>query len=343
VLVEKGAGENAGIPDDTYREAGAEIVDRETAWAQCFAVKYKVPQPEEFGFFHKDLHLATNFHAEDDPVLTQRMCESGMTGYGFEFFENEDGSLPATTHDDEIAGKTAIFYGAYLLQQHFGGSGTLLTHVAGTTPPKALVIGHGDVGGAAARTAAALGCRVTVLGRNWSRLRKFAGTVPPNVTCRLNSPEVLSEEVKDADLVVGAILISTYDTPPMLDRGHLKTMKKGSMIIDITCGWGDGLGWMPSFHRQTSHEDPIYEVDGVLHCKIDALPAKMPATASEAASTNLTPHLIALGDAIYSGGTYPPAEKGKIVANGEVTHPVMIRTLDLRRRYRGETRETEDA
>lgn len=164
----------------------------------------------------------------------------------------------------------------------------------GAPLPKVVVIGYGDVGGAAARTAAALGCQVTVLGRNIVRLRTFESTVPPTVTCRINSPEVLTEELRDADLVIGAILISTYDTEPMLTRDHPQVMKPGSMIMDVTCGYGDGMGYMPTFHRQTTHDHPVDLVDGTVHCKIDSLPSKVPRTASQATSATMCPHLVRL-------------------------------------------------
>lgn len=308
----------------------------ETAWNKPYVVKYKAPEPQEYKYFRKDLTLGAYFHAEDEDVLVHHMCEANMTAYSFEFFETPQGHLPMATADDEIAGKLAILYGAYLLQTHHGGSGVLLSHVPGAPQPKVLVIGYGDVGGAAARTAAALGCKVVVLGTSVVRLRKFESTVPPTVTCRINSPEVFEEEIRDADLVVGAILISTYDTEPMLERRHLKLMKPGSMIVDVTCGYGDGLGWMPTFHRQTTHDDPVYVVDGILHCKVDSLPAKVPATASPATSATMTPHLINLGNALFGGELDALAESGKIVANGEITHPYIRQHLDKKaQRSRG--------
>lgn len=327
VLVEAGAGEGSGAGDRDYEAAGAAVVAQEQAWAQRYLVKYKCPEPEEYRFMHTNLTLAGSLHAEGNEALLSAFCQSGATAYTLEYFVTPEGIRPLPVTDMEIAGRTAFLYGAYHLQTHFGGSGILLSHIHGVARPRVLVIGYGNVGGAAARAAAAFGCEVTVLGTNRAKLRQFASTMPPGVSCLINTPESFDAEIAKADLVLGAILISLEDTPAMLDKHHLKMMKPGSMIIDITCGHGDGKGWMPTFPRGTKHEDPVYVVDGILHCKIDRIPSHLPATASQAKSVNVAPYLIDLGNAIYSGRSDPLAETGKIVERGRIVNAYMRSTL----------------
>ena len=242
--------------------------------------------------------------------------------------QDADGIFPLSVASSEIAGKLAILHGAYYLQRHFGGAGILLAGVVGLKPPKVLVIGHGNAGGAAARLAATLGANVVVLGTNRERLRRFQATVPSSVTCYVNSPEVLARELPEADLVIGAILISTYDTPPIIDEDLVKCMKKGAVIVDITCGYG--TGYLPTGDQFTSFGHPVTERHGVLHCKIKNLPAAVPVTTNEAVSTLITPYLIALGNAIFDDGIYDPVSvSGKIVEHGIIVHPEVERNMKM--------------
>lgn len=323
VWVETGTGAELGIPGSAFADSGAHVLSQDRIWAAAYVVKYKTPQPEEFRYFRRDLTLASSFHAEGEAAMVRVMCESGMTAYSLEYCVTPDNIIPLPRSDMEITGKLAFIQGAYLLQTHYGGSGVLLAHIPGADDPKVLIIGHGKVGGAAARAAAALGCDVTVLGRDRTRLREFAATVGPTVACRLNSSEVLDEELPKADLVMGAILIATEDTPPMIEKRHLAMMKKGSLLMDVTCGYGNGVGWMPTFSRTSSFEDPVYEVDGVLHYKMDRIPSRVPRTASQAKSRNITPYMIDLGDAIYAGRANAFFDTGKIVEGGMITHPYL--------------------
>lgn len=318
VFVETGIGAKIGFPDGDYEAGGTNILSCDRVWEKPYVVKYKAPQPDEFRYFRDDLTLATSFHPEGEEAMITLMCRSGMTGYSLEYAVTPDNIRPLPVTDMEIAGKLAFIQGAYLLQTHFGGSGVLLSHIPGVKPAKVLVIGHGNVGGSAARFAAAAGCDVTVLGRNRARLRQFAATVPGNVRSRLNGPDVIDEEIREADLVIGAILIATEDTPAMIERRHLATMKKGSLIMDVTCGYGDGKGWMPTFRSTTTIENPVYEVDGVLHFKMDRMPSRMPRTASEARSKGIAPYLIELGQLIFAGEASGLFDSCRIVSEGKI-------------------------
>jgi len=254
--------------------------------------------------------------------------ETQCTAYSYEFFKTLEGIFPLSVASSEIAGKVAVIYGAYHLQAHLGGSGVLLAPVVNVKPPKVLVIGYGNAGGAAARLAVAMGAQVTILGTNKERLRAFQATMPSGTRCLLNSREVLEKEIIDADLVIGAILISTYDTPAMLDELLVQKMKKGSMIVDVTAGYGSG--YMPTFDRSTNFENPVYERFNVLHCKIDVLPLAYPATTVDAMSQHLAPYLIELGESLYDSSVKNPTSlAGKIISQGEVMHSEVRRHMDF--------------
>jgi alanine dehydrogenase len=335
VFVERDAGTGIGYSDNDYRAVGANIVDTKEAWyISPFAVKYRAPTPEEFKFLHKGLHLGAIYHAEGDKSLIQVLCESGITAYSYEFFQTPDGIFPLSVPGSEIAGKLAILYGAYYLQSHTGGAGILFSHVVGVQPPKVVIIGYGNAGAAAARLSIAMGAEVVVLGTHPERLRRFQATVPSSVKCYLTSPEVLEQELPTADLVLGAILISTYDTPSLIGENLVRRMKKGSVIIDITCGYG--VGYLPTFPHFTTFEEPMVERFGVLHCKIDILPSAVPKTASQAISHVITPYLIALGNSLFDPSAHDSiSAAGKIIEAGRILHPEVQRHMDMRSRMEG--------
>lgn len=330
VLVESGAGALSGCADADYAKAGARIVSTEEAWTGSdYVLKYKAPGEAEQKYFRPGMHLGAFMHAEGNPPMTEAMRASGMTAYAYEFFHTASGVYPLPTSDNEISGKMAVLYGAYHLQSHLGGNGVFLPRVPGAKPAKVLVIGYGNAGGGAARLASQMGAEVTVLGTRREGLRTFEASVPASVRCRLNTPEVLAEELPEADLVVGAILISTYDTPAMIGEDMLAEMKRGAMIVDVTCGYGPG--YLPTFDRLTVHEDPVYIRHGIVHCKIDAMPASFPTTAAQATSANITPYLVDLGDMIYGGEGCgaPGVQQGMIVQDHKVVHPEVIRNLEM--------------
>lgn len=331
VFVETGAGQLSGYSDETYRDVGAEIVNGKDAWhASDVVLKYKAPGPEEYCFFRPELHLACFMHAEGNLGMTEKMRASGMSGYALEFFETPSGTFPVPVSDNEISGKLAIQLAAYHLQSHMGGNGVLLSGAPGAPTPKVVVIGYGNAGGAAARLAAAMGADVTVFGTRWEGLRQFQASVPGNVNCQINTPEAFRSAILEADVVVGAILISTHDTPVMLSEDLVKQMKPGSVIVDVTCGYGSG--YMPSFDKLTTYDAPFYERHGVLHCKIDAMPASVPRTAAHATSYNVWRNLLAFADGIYSDDEDPTARAGCVVRDYEFIHSEVLRHIELENR-----------
>lgn len=328
VLVEDDAGLLAGFENAAYEAAGATIVDCDTAWSESNVVfKYKAPGPEEYRHFRPGLHLASFMHAEGNLAMVEAMRASGMSAYALEFFRTERGDYPVPVSDNEISGKLAVLLAAYHLQSHMGGSGTLLVDVPGAPRPKVVVIGYGNAGGAAARLAAAMGADVTVFGSRWEGLRRFMAGMPANVRCALNEPQAFEEAVLEADVVIGAILISTYDTPPMLGDDLVRRMKPGSVIVDVTCGYGQG--YMPSFTHLTTYDEPFYVRHGVLHCKIDAMPASVPMTAARATSSNVWRYLLSLAQSACEGMPDATSRNGCVVAQGKVVHPEVERHIQM--------------
>ena len=320
VFVEHDAGVGCGVSDEAYKLAGATMLPTEDAWSVSnFVVKYKFPSTEEYRFFRKEMHLCSYFYPGENYDLTHEMMRVGMTGYSYEYFQAEDGSFPLMASDSELSGKLAVIHGAYNLQNYNGGNGMCLPHITGTKRAKVVVIGHGNSGGAAARLASAMGAEVVVIGHRLSSLRKFQSSMPSDVKCYLNSPEVLAREVPGADLLIGAILISTYDTPTMVSEDLVKKMRPGSMIIDITCGYGPG--YMPTAHSPTKGTVGPYLNHGVLHYKNDILPSLVHQTASEGTSVSLTPYLIKLGQTIFNPDISDSvSDAGRFVRDGKIEH-----------------------
>jgi alanine dehydrogenase len=328
VRVETEAGRLAGFEDAAYEAAGAKIVGCDEAWLGSNVVlKYKAPGPDEYRFFRPGLHLASFMHAEGNLTLVEAMRASAMSAYALEFFRTARDEFPVPVSDNEISGKLAVLLAAYHLQAQMGGSGTLLADVPGAPRPKVVVIGYGNAGGAAARLAAAMGADVTVFGSRWEGLRRFMAGVPANVRCLLNEPAAFEGAVLEADVVIGAILISTYDTPDMLGEHLVRRMKPGSVIVDVTCGYG--RGYMPSFDQLTTHDAPFYVRHGVLHCKIDAMPASVPLTAARATSANVWRYLFGLARSVCEKVDDPVSRNGCVVSEGAVVHPEVLRHLAM--------------
>lgn len=321
LFVEQGAGLGVGYDDADYIEAGAEVVSREEAWDSSLVLKYKPPLPEEWRFLRPDMHLGAIFHAEGDPKLVEVLLQSGVTAYSYEFFQTEAGDFPLAAPGGEIAGRMAVMYGAYHLQRHLGGSGVLLMGATGARKAKVVIIGYGNVGRASSELAHMMGADVVILIRSQEGLARVGQSADGKVRIEICSRENLRRELIDTDLLIGAILISTYDTSPIVDDELVQLMPKGSMIVDVTCGYGSG--YLPSFDRPTDFNHPVYEKHGVLHCKIDRLPAAVPVTTTEAYATNAFPHLLQLAEAVRGGRSAPIAMAGKIVSQGEIVHLVI--------------------
>lgn len=329
VYVEENAGINLDCPDDKYIKSGASIVTTVEAWnCSDYVIKCRCPSEKEWKYFRPGLNICCTFYAGSKPELVKVLCEKKVNAYSYELFKTSDGIFPLMTTDSEISGHMAVIYGAYHLQNQFGGSGIMLGYMPGVKRPKVLIIGHGNAGGAAARTAASLGADVIVLGTNKERLRKFQATVPSNVRCFINSKEILEQIVPESDLVIGAILISIWNTPPMIDEKLLRKMKKGSVIVDVTCGYGKG--YLPTAYKKTRELIEAYKVHNVIHIKNDCIPKLVHRTAVAANSKNVIRYLINLGKSIYDPSFRDPiSEEGLIISDGKVVHPQINYELDM--------------
>jgi alanine dehydrogenase len=329
VYVEKDAGHGHGAGDDDYRAAGARVVGTEEAWAASDVVfKCRCPSPAEYRYFRPGLHLSSTFYLGDKPDLAEELARKRVSAYSYEMFEDDDGAFPLMTTDSEISGHMAVIYAAYHLQDQLGGSGTMLGRMPGVEPARVLVLGHGNAGGAAARAAAALGADVTVLGRSPSRLRRFAATVPPNVTCEITSSDLLERLVPGCDVIIGAILISNHGTEAIVTEEMVATMRPGSVIIDVTCGYG--AGYLPTADEKTRELTKAYKRHGVIHIKNDCMPKLVYSTATAAMSQAAFPYLLGLAESVYTGAPDAVSRRGQVTSDGAVVHPHIQAELRLR-------------
>lgn len=283
VLVERGAGEGSGFSDEAYQNAGARCVAREEVFASVeLIVKVKEPVPEEFDLLREGQALFTYLHLAPNRELTELLLRKRIAALGYETLE-KDGSLPLLAPMSEIAGRMAPLMGAYYLQKFRGGSGILPTGVAGVRPAKAVVLGSGVVGSSAARVCHGIGMETVVINRGIERLRWLDEVYRGSIKTLPLEAYIISEEIRSADIVIGAVLVPGGKTPLLITRAMLGTMRRGSVIVDVSIDQGGCV----ETARPTTHNDPVYEVDGVIHYMVANMPGAYPRT-STLALTNAT-------------------------------------------------------
>lgn len=285
VLVETRAGNGSGFEDATYRNAGAEIVatPREVYSRADMIMKVKEPLSSEYGLIREGQIVFTYFHFASSRELTEAMLKSRCIAVAYETVQRADGSLPLLIPMSEVAGRMAPQEGAKYLEKAMGGRGILLGGVPGTEPGDVAIIGGGIVGTNAAKIAAGLGARVTILDNNLYRLRYLDDVMPKNVTTMMSNHYNILKSVKKADLVIGAVLIPGAKAPHLVTREMLKEMKTGSVIIDVSVDQGGCVETC----KPTTHENPTFVIDGVLHYCVANMPGAVPFT-STVALTNAT-------------------------------------------------------
>ncbi len=295
VLIEEAAGLGSGIADAEYADAGAEIVQSnvEVYKRAETIVKVKEPIPSEYDLFKEGQVLFTYLHLAPNLSLTEALLRKKVTGIAYETVQLQDGSLPLLSPMSEVAGRMSIQVGATLLQKYNGGAGILLGGVPGVLPAEVVIVGGGIVGTNAAKIALGFGARVTILDISKSKLAYidtiFSGKVATLIYNEYNAAEM----VKKADLLVGAVLIAGSKAPKIVTEEMVKTMKKGSVIVDVAIDQG---GSIATIDRVTTHDQPSYEKYGVLHYSVANMPGAVPRTSTYALTAMTLPYLLQIAD-----------------------------------------------
>ncbi|MEM7668138.1 MAG: alanine dehydrogenase [Pseudomonadota bacterium] len=294
VIVQSGAGMGAGFPDDAYRDVGVEIAGAaEEIFARAdMVVKVKEPQPAERKMLREGQILFTYLHLAPDPDQTHDLLASGCTAIAYETVTDASNGLPLLAPMSEVAGRLAPQVGAWALQKANGGRGVLMGGVPGVGPAQVTVIGGGVVGTHAARIAAGMGADVTVLDRSLPRLRYLDDVFGSVFKTRYSSADATEELVLTSDMVVGAVLIPGAAAPKLVRREQLARMKPGSVLVDVAIDQGGCF----ETSKATTHDDPIYEVDGVIHYCVANMPGAVARTSTIALTNATMPHLLALAD-----------------------------------------------
>jgi alanine dehydrogenase len=319
VWVESTAGEGSGFSDEDYRKAGAQIAQSELQIFQDaeLIVKVKEPLPSEWGLFRSGQTLFTYLHLAASEKLTRALLDARITAIAYETIELPDGSLPMLWPMSEIAGRMAVQIGAHYLERSHGGQGILLAGIPGVAPAKVLILGAGVVGSAAARIAVGMGAQVTVINQDLERLRRLDDLYGGRLVTLASHQAWIDREVEEADFVIGAVLNRGGRTPRLVSRSVVARMKPGSVVVDVAVDQGGCF----ETTRPTSHSDPIYVVDGVLHYAVPNMPGIVPRTSTLALTNATLPFIVRLASAGVQRAvrTDPGLAQGVNVINGKVT------------------------
>jgi alanine dehydrogenase len=320
VIVETHAGEGSSITDREYMQAGAEIAQNAAdVWRKAdLVVKVKEPQPGEYGYFRPGLILFTYLHLAPLPELTDRLLNSKVSGVAYETIVEADGSLPLLTPMSEVAGRMAVQVGAQYLERPNGGRGVLLGGVPGVAPAHVLILGGGVVGVNAAKMAVGMGAHVTIIEKNLNRLRHLDDIFSSQVVTLASNSWTIGENMRTADLVIGSVLIPGASAPKLVRRQMIATMKHGAVVVDVAIDQG---GCFETSHA-TTHTQPIYVVDGVLHYCVSNMPAAVPHTSTFALTNATFPYLLELANYGLERACekHPALSVGVNTYHGQLTH-----------------------
>ena len=294
LLVQHTAGDGSGFCDEEYVKAGAKILPTiEDVYAQAeMIVKVKEPIEPEYKLIRKGQVLFTYFHFACDEPLTKAMMASGAFCIAYETVETADHRLPLLIPMSEVAGRMAVQNGAYYLQKTQGGKGKLMTGVPGVKPAKVLVLGGGTVGEASARTAAGMGADVTITDISLPRLKQLAAELPANVHTLYSSEHNIRKELADVDVVIGSVLIPGDAAPKLVTKDMLKLMEPGTVLVDVAIDQGGCF----ETSRPTTHSEPVYSIDGIVHYAVANIPGAVPNTSTMALTNATLRYAIALAD-----------------------------------------------
>lgn len=330
VFVQAGAGMGSGFSDEEYVKAGASMLPTaDEVWHNAeMVVKVKEPQASEYAFLREDLLLFTYLHLAADEKQTHALMDSGVTGLAYETIEDTQGRLPLLEPMSEVAGRMASQIAAYYLEKPYGGRGVLMGGVPGVPAANVIVLGGGTVGTNAAKVALGMGARVTVMDINLDRLRYLDDVLHGNFTTLYSNEGNILQAISNADVVIGGVLITGARAPKLITRDMLSLMPRGSVIVDVAVDQGGCV----ETTKATTHSDPTYVVDGVLHYGVANMPGAVPRTSSQALS-NATLRYISrvagrgLQDALHGD---PGLLKGLNTFKGQMTHPAVAETFSLR-------------
>ncbi|MGB5985572.1 MAG: alanine dehydrogenase [Desulfobacterales bacterium] len=329
VLVEQGAGMGSGFADEAYVNAGAEIVATpQKIYARAQMVMHvKEPLAPEYDLIREDQIVFTYLHLAAAEELTQALIRRKSINIAYETIQKSDGSLPLLTPMSEVAGRMAIQQGAKYLEMAQGGHGVLLGGVPGVDPGTVLVIGGGVVGINAAKMACGLGAKVYVLDMNLERLRYLSDVMPANCFPLMASPAAIRKYVKEADVVVGAVLVAGAKAPKLVSRDLLKTMKKGAVLVDVAIDQGGCF----ETSKATTHGDPIYTVDGVVHYCVANMPGAVAKTSTLALTNATLPYAVEIANKgwLLAMQENPEIKLGANVIRGEITYKGVAEAFDL--------------
>ena len=319
VLVEAGAGTGSSFPDETYRAVGATLGGAEDVWGEAeLLLKVKEPLPSEYPLLREGLVLFTYLHLAANEELTRALAESGTASVAYETVETDKRALPLLAPMSEIAGRLAAQAGAYFLEKPLGGRGLLLGGVPGVAPGRVVVIGGGIVGYNAAVIAIGLGANVTILERSLDRMRHLEEVLSGRVSLVMSSTLQIEESLREADVVIGAVLIPGAVAPKLITREMVEGMKEGAVLADVAIDQG---GCAETSHP-TTHSEPVYKVAGVTHYCVANMPGAVPITSTKALTNATLPYVEAIADhGIAEAVARDPAlSRGVNVVDGKVTY-----------------------
>jgi len=329
VLVEKAAGSASGFEDGAYGEAGSEVVDRpgEVLKRSEMVMRVREPHPLEVDLPREGQIYFAYLHLASSERLSRALIESGAICIAYETIQKPDGSLPLLKPMGEVAGPMAIHEGAKYLEMAHGGHGVLLGGVPGVDPGTVVILGGGIVGINAAKTACGLGAKVYILDTNLDRLRYLSDVMPANCFLLYSSPATIRDLITKADVVVGAVLVPGARTPTLVTGEMLKTMKKGAILVDVAIDQGGCF----ETSRETTHSDPIYTIDGVVHYAVGNMPGALPRTATIALTNATLPYAVEIANKGWERAMKenPEIGAGANAVKGKATYKAVADTFGL--------------
>ncbi|MFA5353186.1 MAG: alanine dehydrogenase [Thermodesulfovibrionales bacterium] len=327
VLVESGAGTGSGFPDEDYLRMDADIVDRDRVFLKSdLIIKVKEPLPAEYPLFREGQALFTYLHLAPNRELTEFLMEREVTALGYETLRQE-GALPLLAPMSEIAGRMAPIMGAYFLQKAKGGRGVLPTGAAGVLPAKAVILGAGVVGTNAARVSLGLGMDTVILNITPDRLQKIDELFQGRVKTLPLLAHHIREEIAEADMVIGAVLVPGGKTPILITKEMLRDMKKGAVILDVSVDQGGCVETI----RPTTHDDPVYEVDGIIHYAVANMPGAYPRTSTLSLTNATLPYILELAQKGIDKAIREsePLQTALNIYRGKVVLPPLLESMGL--------------